>query len=345
MKQTNFKTEEMFDFCTQMSMILSSGLTVQEGLEIIITDTKNPHMKETCEHLLTNIKDLGSFYASIKDEDYFDMYAKHMIEIGEVSGHLDSVMEELATYYERSYDLSRALKEALLYPFVLLLMMWVVVGIVVWKVLPIFTKVLFNMGSPLPSSASNMMAFGKIFALLSFIILTGLICMILFIVLQAKHGKNGNAKFLSTFVFTKNLYHNITMAKLTYALSLFISSGYDLEEALSYLPNIIDEPLSKQRVMNCYKGVQAGASFEDVMLKEQLYQGMYANMIITGFHSGKSDDVMKKVSSLYEKDVDVSIGGFLNTIEPAIVILLSLIVGVILLSVMLPLMSIMTSLS
>ena len=79
------------------------------------------------------------------------------------------------------------------------------------------------------------------------------------------------------------------------------------------------------------------------MQKEKLYEGVYANMIFTGFHSGKSEEVLKKVSALYERDVDNSISTFLNTIEPGIVILLSIIVGVILLSVMLPLMSIMAS--
>ena len=86
-----------------------------------------------------------------------------------------------------------------------------------------------------------------------------------------------------------------------------------------------------------------GKSFSQCLREQALYQGVYASMIITGFHSGKSDEVMQKVSTLYEKDVDTSISTFLNTIEPVIVIVLSVIVGIILLSVMLPLMSIMSS--
>lgn len=336
-----FKTEETFEFCTQMSMILASGLSIQEGLEIMAQDTQNAVMKEACLVFIENVKEHGSFYMAIKEEPYFDTYAIHMIEIGEVSGNLDAVMKELSVYYERSYDLQRQLKEALVYPFILLIMMWVVVGIVVWKVLPIFAKVLHNMGSPLSGSANTMMEFGNTFALISFVILTILVILVLFIVISARKG--GNAKFLSGFFMTKKLYHNITMARMTYAFSLFISSGYEMQEALSYLPEIVDEPKVKEQLLRCRKGMEEDHSFEEMMQSERLYQGVYANMIITGFHSGKGDEVMKKVSSLYEKDVDASIGSFLNTIEPMIVIILSLIVGIILLSVMLPLMSIMTT--
>lgn len=344
MTANKFKNEEAFEFCTQMSMILSSGLSIQEGLEIIAADSDNAHMKDVCKKLRDNVLAYGSFYQAVKYENYFDSYMIHMIEIGEVSGHLDGVMNELADYYERGVDLQMQLKEALLYPLVLLIMMWVVVGIIVWKVLPIFADVLSNMGSPLPDSAMTMMYFGKVFAWGSFVVLSLILLIILYIILRLKYSKKNTSSFLSHFILTKKLYHNVMMARMTYALSLFVAGGYDMEESLSYLPEIIDENKTKERLLQCLKRMKEGESFVSVLQKEHLYEGAYANMIITGFHSGKSDDVMKKVASLYEKDVDISISSFLNTIEPLIVIFLSLIVGVILLSVMLPLMSIMSSL-
>lgn len=339
-----FSNESSFTFCTQMSMILSTGLSIQEGLEIIANDCSDEQVKEACLILRDNVIEAGSFYRAVEHVDFLDGYMKHMIQIGEVSGHLDAVMLELSSYYERACDLQKQLKEALLYPFVLLLMMWVVVGIVVWKVLPIFTSVLLNMGSPLPDSANTMMYFGKAFASISFIVLSVLLLLVFYVILRIRKGEGSGTSFLSKLFLTKRLFHNISMARMTYALSLFISGGYDIEESLSYLPEMIDEPKTKERLLNCIEGLKGGESFEVLIQKEHLYEGAYANMIVTGFHSGKSDDVMKKISMLYEKDVDQSISSFLNTIEPLIVIFLSLVVGVILLSVMLPLMSIMSSL-
>ena len=172
MTHTTLRSEEMFDFCTQMSMILAGGLSVEEGLEIIGDDTDNPHMKEAAACLLEKVHVIGSFSAALEEAPYFDTYAKKMVEIGEISGHLDNVMKELALYYERSSDLKQSLKEALTYPSILLLMMWAVVGIIVWKVLPIFEKVLLHMGAALQGTAASMMRFGQLFATASFIILT-----------------------------------------------------------------------------------------------------------------------------------------------------------------------------
>ena len=116
MTHTTLRSEEMFDFCTQMSMILAGGLSVEEGLEILGDDTDNPHMKEAAACLLEKVHVIGSFSAALEEAPYFDTYAKKMVEIGEISGHLDNVMKELALYYERSSDLKQSLKEALTYP-------------------------------------------------------------------------------------------------------------------------------------------------------------------------------------------------------------------------------------
>lgn len=342
MTHSTLRSEEMFDFCTQMSMILAGGMSIEEVLEIISEDTANPHMKEACSKLLEKLPQCGSFHSALKGEPYFDTYAKKMVEIGEISGHLDSVMKELALYYERNSDLKQSLKEALTYPSILLLMMWAVVGIIVWKVLPIFEKVLMNMGVPLQGSAASMMRFGQVFALMSFIVLTILLLTVVVMVLSSR--KASGTPLLSRLFITRRLYHNMVMAKITYALSLFITSGYEMEEALTYLQDVVDDTATQHKIDACQTGMQEGKSFVQCLQETALYQGVYASMIITGFHSGKSDEVMQKVSSLYEKDVDTSISTFLNTIEPVIVILLSVIVGIILLSVMLPLMSIMSSL-
>ena len=197
------------------------------------------------------------------------------------------------------------------------------------------------MGAALQGTAASMMRFGQLFATASFIILT--LFLLGGILIAVTFRKSGGKSFLSHLFMTKRLYHNMVMAKMTYALSLFITSGYEMEEALGYLTDVVEDEAVQKKIDACRSDMQEGKSFSQCLREQALYQGVYASMIITGFHSGKSDEVMQKVSTLYEKDVDTSISTFLNTIEPVIVIVLSVIVGIILLSVMLPLMSIMSS--
>lgn len=340
MSSNIWNDEEMYEFCTSMAMVLEGGLSLEDGIDVILESCEREHVKSDLVALKEDIKENGSFYMAVKDKAYMDDYAKKMMEIGELSGHLDSVMNELAIYYERNDNLKHSLKDALVYPMILLAMMWCIVLLIIWKVLPIFEKVLNQMGAILSGSSKAMMNFGNIFAIISFMILSILMMFAMYLYLTRHKGQGG---LLSRFFLTKKLFYNITMAKMTYALSLFVSSGYDSEEALGYLPGVVDHPKLQNKIHQCLKDIDDGEGFIDAMQKEKLYEGVYANMIFTGFHSGKSEEVLKKVSALYERDVDNSISTFLNTIEPGIVILLSLIVGVILLSVMLPLMSIMAS--
>lgn len=340
MMRPKWNDEQLYEFCTSMAMVLEGGLSPQECLEVILCSNDALQLRKDIEELLEEIKEKGSLYACVKNKEYIDTYAKKTIQIGEISGNLDQVMNELSLYYERNDELKRNVKEALMYPMILLVMMWCIVALIIWKVLPIFTKVLNNMGAILNASSQTMMDFGSIFAIISFVVLSMIMLAAIGLYLSRKRSQS---TLLSRFILTRKLYHNITMAKMTYAFSLFVSSGYDVEEALNYLPGVIDHPGMKEKLAQCISLVKEGDSFLDAMQKVKLYEGIYANMLFTGFHSGKSEEVLKKVSALYERDVDNSISVFLNTIEPGIVILLSIIVGVILLSVMLPLMSIMTS--
>ena len=340
MSSNIWNDEEMYEFCTSMAMVLEGGLSLEDGMDVILESCEREHVKQDLLSLREDIKENGSFYVSVKDKPYIDDYAKKMMQIGEVSGHLDSVMNELAVYYERNDNLKHSLKDALVYPMILLVMMWCIVLLIIWKVLPIFDKVLHNMGAILSGSSKTMMSFGNTFAMISFVILSILLVFAGYLYFTRHKGQGG---LLSRFFLTKKLFYNITMAKMTYALSLFVSSGYDSEEALAYLPGVVEHPLLQTKIHQCLKDIDEGEGFIEAMQKEKLYEGVYSNMIFTGFHSGKSEEVLKKVSALYERDVDNSISTFLNTIEPGIVILLSIIVGVILLSVMLPLMSIMAS--
>lgn len=341
------KQEETYLFCSQMAMIISSGLGIQEGLRLMQEESKGSYLQEVCEALNKEIIMEGSLSLAVKKLDCFDHYMTEMLTVGEESGHMDSVLEELVVYYERMIDLKGQLKEAITYPLVLLATMVVVVGIIVVKVLPIFQDVLHNLGTELSQFSLMFMQVGQTFGMVCFVILLVLAVVLALSMIYQKTHPNAeiSKKFLSSFFLSKKLYYQTEMAHITYAIALFLSSGYPLEQALGYLKTFANHPVIAKKLAVIEKEIKMGTSFVEANRKENLYQGMYANMVSIGFQSGKSDDVMKSLASLYEKEVEQSIARFLNVIEPAIVAILSVIVGIILLSVMLPLMSIMTSIS
>lgn len=346
MKNKKLTVQEKSIFCNEIAIILSSGMSIQEGLEIVYPELSNQSLQEVTKQLLSDYQTYGTFYEAVKKSECFDNYMEEMVQIGEESGNLDDVMHHLSQYYERSDDMYSQLKDAFTYPMILMGMMIIVIGIFVIKILPIFQNVLLSLGTSLSPFALNMMTFSKYFAMASFVVLIVIAIILLGFYFYSKSHPDSSMQesVLSRFFATKKLYMHITMANITYALSLFLSSGYPMEEAVRYLPGFVNHPVVKKKMMDIVNDVQEGMAFEDSIRERGLYEGVYANLLQIGFKSGRQDEVMNKLVALYEKDVSSSISAFLNIIEPSLVALLSFVVGIILLSVMLPLMSIMSSL-
>ena len=152
--------EEKYQFSNQMAMILKAGLSVQQCIEMMYQDLENQNLKIALEAILGFMEEDAHLSLAIERTGMFDDYMVHLLKVGEVSGHIDDVMESLGEYYLRMDDMTSQLQQALTYPIILFIMMFVVVGVVVFQVLPIFENVLMSLGSHLSSFASRFMNFG-----------------------------------------------------------------------------------------------------------------------------------------------------------------------------------------
>lgn len=346
MKTNVLSDLEKFTLTSELEIILSSGVSIEEGLDMISHNLTNNKLKTASQLVQTIFLEIGNFSEAITASKMFDPYMEKMVYIGEQSGNLDIVMRELSLYYEREDDITQRMKEATFYPLVLLIMMTVIVALLVFKVLPIFQDVLHNMGSDLGTFSITMMNFGKLFALSSFVFLSiALFIILISLIYNHFHeDKQLKERFLSSFFMSKKLYLNIAHAKLTYALSLFLSSGYSIEDTMNFMPDFVSHPVLKKKLVNCVESIKKGSSLATAFRENNVYSGIHANMLTIGLQSGQHDEVLKKLVTLYEKETENATSQFLNMIEPVIIAVLSLIVGVILLSIMLPLMGIMSTL-
>lgn len=337
--------DEKYMFCNEMAMILHSGFSLVQGVEMIYEELDNQNLKVVLPQMVESLNSDTTFSDAILETEAFDDYMANLVNVGESSGNLDEVMHSLSDYYLRMSDITNKLKHALTYPCILMFMMLVVVGIIVFKVLPIFQNVLRSLGSDLSSYANNFMFFGQIFSFISFVIIGIIVAVIVIVYIYSKikHLNIYNSLIKRSFI-TKKLSRSLDKAQVTYALSLFMSSGYFLEDAMKLVPGLVDEPELKKDLELCNQELENGEDFIDVIRKHRIYDRMQLNLIQVGFKTGQLDSVMKQLSTTLEDEVSGAIDRFINIIEPTIVALLSLIVGIVLLSVMLPLISIMASL-
>lgn len=336
---------EKYMFCNQMAMILESGFSLNQGVTMVYEEMDDKNIKGVLQEVAKYLDEQVSFSEAIDLTKAFDDYMVNLVKVGETSGNLDDVMQSLSEYYARIDDITNKLKQALTYPIILIIMMVVVVGIIVFKVLPIFKDVLNGLGSDLSSYANSFMEFGQIFSLICFAVLLVLVIVIIagYLYQRVTHV-NVLSNVVQKSFLTRKLSRALNKAQITYALSLFISSGYDLQEAMKFVPKLVDDKQLRANLEKCNEDLINGDSFVEVIKKYQIYQGMQLNMIQVGFKTGQVDIIMKQLSNSFQEEVSRAIDEFLNIIEPTIVTLLSLVVGIVLMSVMLPLISIMSSL-
>lgn len=333
-------------FCEQLSMILDSGLTLQEGLEAITEEIDNREFKTAVLKMKEEVSLGESFYRAASSTDIFDSYFLEMIQVGERTGYLDRVMKQCAIYYDRLDSMQNKVKDALFYPTILLFMMVLLMGILVIKILPIFREVLNSMGVDLSLTSITLMEFGQ------FIARYGLIALVIVVVFVAgfylyykvKFKENALSQFLASFPLTRKLMTNIETSKVAYALSLLINSGLNLKDSFSSLHKLINNPKILDKIHACTVKIDEGQDTMEVFVDSNILKPVYTKMLRLGLKSGKLDETMTKVASEYEIESVNSINKFLNAIEPTMMISCVIIVGIILLSVMLPLMSIMSSL-
>ena len=336
--------DEIASFCGQVSLILQAGIPLYDGMETLVESVDDKKTKDIFRKLADDVIETGKLYEAVKNAGFFPSYMVNMINIGEESGKLDEVLRSLSIYYEREAKIKKSIKAAVTYPILLVIMMASVIALLVTKVLPIFEKVFKNMGTDISKMGKSVMNAGLAVGNVAFII-TGIVLLVIIVVYVASLiGYSEKIKRISfKMPVLKNLSRKISSGRFASVLSMMISSGYSLEKALELASGIVTDVVAREKIEKCCELLKEGKSFPEALEEIKMFDGMQNRMISVGFKAGQLDAVMEKMTQVYEDEVNTSIERLLSYIEPTLVAILSVIIGGILVSVMLPLTSIMSS--
>lgn len=343
--EKNFKklnAEGLAAFFSRLGMTLRAGIPVQEGIGLMRGESDDALLEELGR--LTMEEGLP-LHAAMGRTGAFRQYAVGMIEVGEETGRLDGVCLSLSSYYDREASNRRRVKSTVMYPAVIISMMVAVILVLVIAVLPEFEKAYRALGSEMTGAARGFMAFGRnagrillaAFAAAAALALGG-----------AAFGRTEKGaafwrRFLEGFFVTRRLYEKMAVGRMAASVSLAVASGKNLEEALEMAEATALHSGVKGRIAACRAALLEGAGFAAAMEKSGLFTGIQANMIAIGVKTGQTDSVLENVSLVLDEEVDAATNNLISLIEPVLIALLSIIVGLILLSVLLPLMAIMNS--
>ena len=330
----------------ELAMLLEAGMTLHDSLQIMQDDEPSKDGKTMMQGLIDSLEGGESFAVALDGSALFPRYMVHMVEIGEKTGRLVETLDALSEYYDRQNRLAVTIKNSIMYPAILLVLMIVVVLILIIQVLPIFNDVFSRLGSQMSSLAVTLMNFGTWLgdAAIVIAIVLAAIFVIAFFAWLLQGIRNALKQAFMNRFGGRGIFDRIASSRFTSAMSLAMASGLDVTEAMDVAFSIsggskaIDAKHKK-----CFDILGEGSTLADALTKAGILSSQDGKMLSIGSKGGKSDEAMAEIARRGDIGVQDDIDRIVGRIEPTLVIISSVIVGVILLSVMLPLMGIMTS--
>lgn len=344
MSQNTPSDLQLCSLCRGFALMLHAGISLADSAFLLAEDSD-------CRELLENLGkqlDRGSLLSGAMEETgCFPNHVTGMVRIGEETGRLEEALSSLADYYEEQHRIRRRMYTAIAYPGMLLILMLLVIGVLLVKVLPVFDNVYASLGSRLTGIAAGLLELGYgLQKLLPVLLVLLIITAIAAIILALCHPlREKCTAFLNRRFGDRGVSRKYNNARFARAMAMGLSSGLPLEETLN-LANLLlsDIPGAANRCRQCADALDAGSSLSDAMGKAELLDAAACRLLSVGLRGGNADRVMAKIADDLAEDASLSLERSISRIEPAMVLAASFLVGAILLTVMLPLMNILSTL-
>lgn len=341
---TKLNNRELFQFCEQFSIILCSGMSAIEGLAILNDDSQTERGKEILTFLYKDMEESGSLAHAMEQSGAFPASAAAYVRTGEETGCLDEVMKGLSAFYAKEIQITDQIQSAVAYPLVMLGMMTAVIVILLVKVLPVFRQVFRQLGLEMSGISGALLGIGETLSHYStafLVLLAAMIGFILFLVLHPK-GQELIRKIVCRFPGTKEIPVNLDYSRLCQCISLGIRSGLSPELCVELAGAVVTQTEIREKLASIQKQLAEGYGFTEAITESGLFKAMELRLISLGFQAGASDEVMEKLAEQYEEKSTDSVSHIVSILEPTIVIVLSILVGLVLLSVMMPLLGLLS---
>ena len=336
--------DDIASLCLELSLLLHAGVSTGDALSLLAEEGDREGVLKAMAEQVDSGETLS---AALRESGAFPTYVCGLVEVGERTGRTEEALSALSRYYEDRVRLARRVRSALLYPAVMLALMLVVIGVLLVKVLPIFDEVYAALGGRLTGVAGGLLTVGRWLdaALPVLLILLAVLAAAAAAYallpgfrqrLRAMGGENRGAKGLS---------RTLASAKVAQALSMALASGMSASEAVELAAKLTQEdaPAAARRCGECKTRLDAGERLGAAMGASGLLPPAQCRLLDTAERSGRVDGAMEHIARQLDQEGDAALERLAGRVEPALVLAASALVGVILLSVMLPLMHIMSA--
>ncbi|MGC1626690.1 MAG: type II secretion system F family protein [Candidatus Acidiferrales bacterium] len=342
-------SKELAVFTRQLSVMIDAGLPLVQCLEILAGQQENKIFQKVLTGVRASVEGGASLSNSMKQyEKVFDPLYYNMVDAGETGGILDTILQRLSSYIEKNVKLKRAVKSAMIYPIAVLGIAGSVIVLLLWKVVPIFTQLFNGLGVDLPLPTRvviNLSNFvGSIYGGVIVVF-----CIAGVFALKMWYGTPTGRYALDATVLkiplVGPLMRKIAVARFTRTLGTLISSGVPILEGLDITARTSGNAVVEKAIIQTRKAVEAGRSLVEPLKETDVFPGMVTQMIGVGEQTGAMDAMLQKIADFYEDEVDAAVKDLLTAMEPLMIVVLGVVVGGIVVSMYLPLFSLIGKLA
>ena len=327
-------------FSRQLATLLKAGIPLVQAFDIIGKGHENPSMQLMLLSIKTNLESGDTLAESLKKNPlYFDELFCNLVEAGESAGVLETLLDKIATYKEKTESIKKKIKKALTYPTAVIFVAFIVTAILLLFVVPVFEELFKSFGADLPIFTRLIVDISKTLKQIWWLLLVIIISVIYSFIYFKRRSRAFNRFLDKTLLKTPvigTILNKSAIARFSRTLSILSTAGIPLVNALSSASGACGNIMYSEAVLKMREEVATGQRLQFAMLQTILFPHSVQQMIAIGEESGSLDAMLAKVADFYEEDVDNLVDNLSNLIEPMIMVILGILIGGLVIAMYLP---------
>ncbi|MGM8273233.1 type II secretion system F family protein [Clostridium perfringens] len=333
------KLKDIAIFCRQFYVMLDSGLSIGKALNILIEQGEKPKIREALIGVNGDLKRGETLASSMrKRKDVFPNLLTSMIDAGERSGNLDIILKRMAEYYEKETKIRGKIKSAMIYPIVLGVIAIIAITFILTFVMPTFVQMFEENNVDLPASTKMVLGTSKMLGKYGIIIF---LILVTAIILLGKYLKSEEGQYKLSIInlkipVIKKLTQKIIVSRFTRTMGIVSSSGMSLVTSIEIVASVVGNKIAEKELLKVKEKVLKGEGLGDSIMKIKIFPPMLASMVKVGEEAGSLDSILDKTADFYDDELEREIQTATALIEPAMIVVMGIIIGFLLISILTP---------
>ncbi len=340
--------KELAIFFKQFSVMIDAGLPLVQCLEILGSNQENKGFQKALADIRNSVESGSTLSNALRTyPKIFDDLITNMIEAGEAGGILDTILQRLAIHVEKAVKLKAAVKSALIYPVSIVSIAMLIVFALMRFVVPIFANLFTGLGVDLPLPTQIVMGISKFTQTFGWLLIPLFVG--LWFAYKQVYGTPGGRLAIDGFMLKLPVFgmllRKIGVARFTRTLGTLITSGVPLLDAMTITARTSGNAVIEAAILKVRKGIEEGRNMTDPLREADIFPSMVVQMIGVGEQTGAMDAMLSKIADFYEDEVDSAVKDLLTLMEPMIMAVLGVVIGGVVISLYLPLFSLIGKLA